>query len=289
MATHSKCLICNSSSLSGVGNYLKGRLVKCNDCNFHFAVDIPTTEELIAHYNKYERNDYLSPITIKRYHEILDSFEPYRKTNRLIDVGCGIGYFLTEAQKRGWEVYGTEFTDEAIAICKNKGFNMQQGVLNTADYEAGSFDIVTSFEVLEHINNPIEEIQKFNNLLRKGGLLYFTTPNFNALERYYLKENYNVVSYPEHLSYYTKTTMNGFLTKHGFDKVKITTTGISLTRIETSKEKAGEKYVEENNTDDRIRNLTEEKGWAQLAKKTINAGLDLLGVGNSLKGYYIKR
>ena len=81
---HQECLICGSKKLKQKPAYLDGDMVACGSCGFVFAQSIPTVEELVKHYEGYERNDYLSPITIKRYHEILDSFEPYRKTNNLI-------------------------------------------------------------------------------------------------------------------------------------------------------------------------------------------------------------
>lgn len=286
---HQNCLICQSTNVVLYGKYLHNGLLKCNDCGFLFAQKIPTIEELIAHYDGYGRNDYLSPITITRYNEILDSFEPYRKTNKLLDVGCGIGFFLEVAKQRGWDVYGTEYTDEAIKICNQKGFTMHQGALNTDNYLLESFDVITSFEVMEHINNPIEEVTKFNQLLRKDGLFYFTTPNFNAIERMYLKEHYSVVSYPEHLSYYTKKTARRLLENNGFRELKMTTTGFSISLLNARKENETVQYVAENNTDDKIRNLTESNPLANLGKGIVNGCLDILGVGNSLKGYFIKK
>jgi 2-polyprenyl-3-methyl-5-hydroxy-6-metoxy-1,4-benzoquinol methylase len=289
MIHHKECLVCHSKDIALTGKYLTGTLLKCNNCGFHFAQKIPTIAELIAHYNQYGRNDYLSPVTIKRYHEILDQFEPYRKTNKLIDVGCGIGYFLEEAKKRGWEVYGTEYTDEAISICRSKGITMHQGALNPTNYANGEFDVVTSFEVIEHINNPVEEMQYFNRLLRQGGAAYITTPNFDALERYVLREKYNVISYPEHLSYYTKNTLNRLMYSQGFLPMEVKTTGISFSRLKSTLLNKKEGQIEENNTDDKIRNLTEEKGWAIFAKHTINSLLDFTATGNALKALYFKK
>ena len=80
-------------------------LTRCSDCGFVFSSRIPSTQELISYYEGYGRNDYLSPITIKRYHEILDQFESSRKTNKLLDLGCGIGYFLEVAKQRGWDCF----------------------------------------------------------------------------------------------------------------------------------------------------------------------------------------
>lgn len=289
MNQHSSCLICNSTALKPLKDYQSTHLCKCKSCGFVFAQAIPTMEELEKHYEGYSRNDYLSPVTIKRYNELLDYFEQFRKTGKLIDVGCGIGYFLEEAKKRGWEVYGTEYTDEAIQICEGKGITMKKGKLNPADFEPESFDVITNFEVIEHINNPQEEIQNFNQILRKGGLVYITTPNWNALLRYRLKAAYNVIVYPEHLSYYTPRTIKKLFKSKGFKSLKVMTTGISITRLKTSKGSSDQAYISETSDDEKLRNKIEGNKLLQFAKSTVNKSLTLLGVGGSLKGYFIKK
>lgn len=295
MSYHDKCLVCNATRLKPLKQFSANYLYKCNSCGFVFARRIPTEDELIKHYEGYGRNDYLSPITIKRYNELLDELEKYRKTNRILDVGCGIGYFLEEAKKRGWDVYGTEFTDQAISICETKGISMKQGVLDTNNYEPDFFDIITSFEVLEHINNPQDELNNFHHILRKGGLVYFTTPNFNSLLRYRIKEHYDIICYPEHLSYYTPNTVKRLFKKHGFKPLKVQTTGISLTRLRRGNlRKVGgnvntEKIISSTSRDEMLRNNIENKKYLQLAKVLTNNILTLLGVGDSLKGYFIKK
>jgi len=289
MSLHSHCLVCNSSNLKPLSAYQKAHLCKCGSCGFVFAQKIPTEQELIEYYDGYGRNDYLSPVTIKRYNELLDAMEPFRKSNKLLDVGCGIGYFLEVAKERGWEVHGTEYTDRAMEICTAKGIQMKQGKLDPANYEPGSFDVITSFEVLEHINNPLEETNNFNQLLRKGGLVYLTTPNFNSLLRHRLKERYNVITYPEHLSYYTPSTLKKIFTQCGFRKLKIQTTGISLTRLKTSQGQTSQAFISETSDDEQLRNKIEEKKYLQLAKNMVNGTLTLCGVGDSLKGWFVKK
>jgi len=289
MNHHSSCLICNSKNLKSLPGYEAMHLCKCGACGFVFAQAIPSMEELEKHYEGYSRNDYLSPITIKRYNELLDYFEQFRKTGKLIDVGCGIGYFLEEAKKRGWEVYGTEYTDEAIKICEAKGIIMKKGVLNPADFEASSFDVITSFEVLEHINNPQQEIENFNTILRSGGLVYLTTPNWNSLLRYRLKAAYNVITYPEHLSYYTKKTIAKLFQSKGFKRHKIQTTGVSLTRLKTSSGKSDQAFISETSDDEMLRNKIEGNKVLQFAKSTLNGTLSVFGVGDTVKGYFVKK
>ncbi len=286
---HQNCLICNSKRIKVLNGYEKDSLVRCQDCNFVFSQKIPKHEELVKYYeDTYTRDDYLSPITIKRYNEVLDQFEKYKKTNKLLDLGSGVGYFLEAAKQRGWEVYGTEFTDDAMTICKNKGAIMHQGPLDRTNYKKEMFDIITSFEVIEHINNPKEELPIYKEILRKGGVLYFTTPNFNSLERYILKGNYSAIKYPEHLSYYTKKTINILFRNNGFKKIKLEAIGFSLSRIRHSLKHQGNFKITESYDDEKIRRRFETNKLLRFSKKFINATLNLFSIGNSLKGLYVK-
>ena len=237
MKKHSNCLICYSTDIKPLKSYYnKHGLVKCKNCGFVFIDKVPTEEELNAHYSVYSygREDHLSPITVISYSKLLNEFEKYRKTNKILDVGCGRGWFLNEARKKGWNVYGTEYSDTAVKLCEDMGIEMRKGKLTPEQFPFSDFDIITSFEVLEHINNPNEEIKNIYKLLRVGGLFYCTTPNFNSILRYYKKENYRIISYPGHLSYYTKTTLTCLLKKNNFNLKKFLSTGISIGQINTS-------------------------------------------------------
>ncbi len=290
------CIVCNSDQLKPIAGYEKAWLARCSNCGMVFSTNNPSQTQLEEYYKGYGRNDYLSPITIKRYHEILDRFEGARKTNKLLDVGCGIGYFLEVAKSRGWDVYGTEFTDAAIQICEAKGIKMKKGVLDPSSFEPESFDVITSFEVIEHINTPRTEISNFSKLLRKGGLLYITTPNFNSLLRYNLKSSYNVISWPEHLSYYTPSSLNKLMRDHHLRKVFIQATGISITRFITSQNPAppqastteGTEFVSANTQDEVLRNRFEKNLLLGFSKSLINRILTLTGKGDALKGLFQK-
>ena len=285
---HENCLICESTKLHPLQEYKKSHLYKCKNCGFIFAKKIPSVTELEEHYKSYGRNDYLSPITINRYNELLDTFEKFRKTNKILDVGCGIGYFLEVAKKRGWDVYGTEFTNIAVYKCSEKGIKMKKGILDPENYLPEEFDIITSFEVIEHINNPIHELNNFHKLLRKGGLVYVTTPNFNSLLRYRLKSDYNIICFPEHLSYYTPNTLKKVFTRVGFKTKKIQSTGISLTRIKTSKGVSKQSFISKESDDEKIRAQIENKKHLQFLKYLVNSLLTIIGKGDSLKGWFIK-
>jgi 2-polyprenyl-3-methyl-5-hydroxy-6-metoxy-1,4-benzoquinol methylase len=283
------CLICNSKMIRPLIGYENHDLVICNNCSFVFMIDIPTEEELQKHYTTYSYGEqqYLSPLTIQSFNDLLDRFEKNRKTNKILDVGCGQGWFLGAAKKRGWEVYGTEYSDTAVELCTQKGIIMKKGYLNPQEFIGIEFDIIFSSEVLEHINDPIPELSHMYQLLRKGGLLYLTTPNFNAYLRFVLKDKYNVIGYPEHLSYYTAKTLHKVLTTVGFKKKRLLTTGVSFTRFETSKGATSE-LIGADTKDEKLRKLLSSNVVMQQLKKAVNTALTISRLGITLKAYYEK-
>lgn len=287
-STHEHCLLCNHSDLRTMKRYAAHHLVQCGNCGFVFAGSIPGTDTLLRHYEGYGRKNYLSPITVKRYEELLTIFERFRKNNRLLDVGCGIGYFLVVAKAKNWEVHGTEFTDDAIRICREKGLTVQQGMLQTGNYEPSSFDVITTFEVIEHINNPKEEVRKFHSLLRKGGIVYVTTPNFQSLSRLLLREKWNVIAYPEHLSYYTQATLTRLFTEAGFSLLNLRTTGMSITRLKTSLRLSGQSFIAATSDDERLRGTLESNRLLKMFKSMTNQLLSGFRIGDSIKATFIK-
>ena len=281
------CISCKSKDLVELPNYKHAFLVKCKSCGFVFSKKEATANELMAHYHNYPRYTTLSPITEKRYNELLETLEPFRKTNNLIDLGCSNGLFLECAKKKGWNVYGTEYAEECIKYCAEKNIKLFKSDKLPDELFNLKFDVVTSFEVIEHINTPNEELDFVKKILRKNGAFYFTTPNFNSISRFLLKEKWNIVEYPEHLSYFTSNTMHRLLLKHGFKKQFLTTTGISLSRFKQSIGKDDVNRTTNQNTDENLRGNIEKKFVLRWAKNTLNFVLNTFKIGDAMKGLYI--
>jgi SAM-dependent methyltransferase len=285
-APQPSCCLCGNSSLIAMPTFQHVHLVCCSNCNFHFSARPPTTEELTALYALYQRHDGISPITIKRYNEILDALEPFRKTNNIIDVGCGNGHFLQTAAKRGWIPYGIEATKEAVAMCEQKGIAMKLGALSTDSFPGVSFDVVTSFEVLEHLWNPREEVEKFKSILRTGGAVYATTPNFNSLSRHLLKDRWNVITYPEHLCYFSRRSIKKLFSAEFFSLSDCQTTGISITRFRSAQ--SGSPQGDHQNWDEKVREQSESRPLLKLAKMFANFLLNVTSKGDALKATFVK-
>ena len=288
---HSSCLICDTNNLIKLKSYSNNFLVKCKNCGLVFCEPIPTIDELNKYYKIYAyENNFYSPITKQRYIELLKTFEPYRKNNKILDVGCGNGFFLETAKEEGWEVYGTEFSEKAIEVLKEKAIKSFKGELKQENFKVQMFDVITSFEVIEHINNPKEEIPKFYNLLRTGGLLYITTPNFNSISRNLLKEKWNIIGYPEHLTYYTPKTLKRLLVKNNFKKIKIKTSGFSISRFKQSKNNNISKTNKSVITsDEKLREKLTKKGFMFYFVNIINYFLNLFKKGDTIKALFIKK
>lgn len=287
--THSQCPLCGSKKIEILPKFNGAKLASCNECSFVFSERIPTGSELDQFYCKdYEVTSFLSKITIARYNELLDQFEKYRKTGRILDVGSGHGFFLETAKKRGWEVYGSDYAPGCVKLCETKGIKMHSGTMTKNAYGSEMFDVITSFEVLEHVYSPNEELGYLNAFLRKGGIMYVTTPNFNSVLRYRLGEQYDVINYPEHLTYFTNKTLVKAFENNGFEKLNVRTTGLSITRYRTSKGKSNQEYVSETSDDEILRHKIEKRWHLRALKSTTNWGLNLFKIGDSLKGTFIK-
>jgi 2-polyprenyl-3-methyl-5-hydroxy-6-metoxy-1,4-benzoquinol methylase len=282
-----KCILCNSADLKILPSYSRAFLVKCRNCSLVFCKKDPSPQELTAHYTNYPRYHTLSAITEKRYNELLDKFEPFRKNNNLIDLGCSNGLFLECAKKRGWNVYGTEYAQESIDHCAQNNITVFKSDKLPAEFFEMKFDVVTSFEVIEHINTPIAEMDLVKKILRKGGAFYVTTPNFNAISRLLLKEKWNVIEYPEHLTYYTSKTLNRLLKEHGFKKQYLVTTGISLSRFNQSRGVEDVNRTLNDNADENLRKNIEKNLFLLWAKNLTNFFLNGFKIGDAMKALYI--
>lgn len=248
----------------------------------------PTDLELTSYYSGYPAVTKVSDVTITRYNELLDRLEPYRKTGNLIDVGCGAGLFLQQADLRGWNIHGTEFGQRCVEECRKRNVPIIEGPMDPNNYQAGSFDVVCSFEVIEHLTEPRAEIQRFRQLLRPGGLLYVTTPNFDCLARRLAPADWNVANYPEHLMYFTAASMDRMLRAEGFQKRWTSTTGFSIYRWKIRKQTGTEGRAEAMAAQEQMRTAMETRPLWRMAKSTINATLNGLRLGDSLKAAYVK-
>ena len=143
---------------------------------------------------------------------------------RLLDIGCATGEFLTLAREAGWAVSGLETAPEAAAAARAGGLPVHTGPLAAAPWEPGSFDAVTLWDVIEHLQDPRAALTQVARLLRPGGILLLTTPNIRSLSYAALGYHWNVVGPNDHLYYFAPRTLARLLHETGFAIHRMETT-----------------------------------------------------------------
>lgn len=291
------CTVCNSHDIAYLQNFKTLHLMKCKKCCFVFDERIPSELELNEHYKVYAYSGLkaISNETIRSYNRLLDTFESYKGSGNILDIGCGQGDFLTVARERGWNVYGIEYSQAAVVLCRERGIVMHQGSLSHDIFDELTFDVITSFEVIEHINNPNTFMSVVKHKLKEEGLFYATTPNFNALLRFFEKDKFKMVCYPEHISFYTKKSIQYLGEIHNFKSIKIETTGLDIGRLlNVIKSKKHQSNLSDTSADAKIvnenmRQLAGSNFFMGYVKKIINGLLRFTGSGDTLKVFWTNK
>jgi 2-polyprenyl-3-methyl-5-hydroxy-6-metoxy-1,4-benzoquinol methylase len=140
---------------------------------------------------------------------------------RLLDHGCGTGVFLEIARRRGYEVFGIDVSAWAIeTLRRERGLPAAQATLEAGWGEDGSFDVVTSWDVLEHSPDPARTLVHIRRLLRPAGVLVLTTPDLEGVDARLLGRLwYGYTKIPEHYYFYSRRTLASLVRKAGLEPV----------------------------------------------------------------------
>ncbi|MDD2892294.1 MAG: class I SAM-dependent methyltransferase [Halothiobacillaceae bacterium] len=139
---------------------------------------------------------------------------------RLLDVGCGGGRFLRRMQKRGWQVAGTDFDEQATRrVSERYGIETHVGDLPQCALPAASFDAITLSQSIEHLYDPGATLRECLRLLRPGGLLVMTTPNAASIGAAEFGPSWRGWEAPRHLQLFTVDALASLTRTAGFEIV----------------------------------------------------------------------
>ena len=218
-------------------------LMRCENCGLLFVDPQPSWEELSAHYPK-EYHAYLrkeSKMTAflrgfglrNRVISILKRTTAQK--GRILDVGCATGDFLHTFKKMtDWNVEGLEIVPEAAAAARAKGLNIIEAELETAALETDNYDVITLWDVLEHVQDPAMVLQICNDLLKPEGILVLKCPDPAGKEALLFKENWIGYEAPQHLFGFPRAVLKNKLEEVGFSKVNTTQTGSDYSSFSVS-------------------------------------------------------
>lgn len=139
--------------------------------------------------------------------------------NKLLDVGCGNGEFLTLARLAGWDVVGVDFDPSAVKVARSRGIDVRQGSVGVIDPAKESFDGVTLSHVIEHVHDPLAVLRQCHALLKPGGWIWIETPNIDAQGHARYGANWRGLEPPRHLVLFSRDSLFRTLVQAGFNSI----------------------------------------------------------------------
>lgn len=236
MVSHKLCPLCSNSKIS---LYLKCtdhllskeefELFRCSQCGFVFTREYPDAHDIGKYY---ETEDYIShddraegvlnkiyrsarKVMLHRKKRSVENATGY-KNGRILDIGCGTGYFAGTMKKGGWDVTGIEPNKKA------RDFGSRLFAIDVlspdeiSDLPDGSFDAVTMWHVLEHLNDPFKYAAEILRLLKPDGLFLAAVPNCSSYDAEYYGKFWAAYDVPRHIWHFTTDTFRIFAEKTGF-------------------------------------------------------------------------
>jgi len=201
------------------------QIVQCRRCGLTYVNPRSVAEEVGDYFrgpylSTIEEHGILNPGIQGIYAEILDRLHTLLVPGRLLDVGCAMGHFMVRAREHGWAVHGVESSRYAADYGRKRWDLRIQALSNLGDAHLpdNHFDACVLIEVAEHLGSPRATFEQVFQVLKPGGVLYLTTPNFGSYAALFGREEWMAIIPTGHLYYFTFATISRMLTSVGFEE-----------------------------------------------------------------------
>ena len=232
------CRICESRAVSlfcvkGPASYYL-----CRGCDTVFQYPLPTPEEMVNYAdNQYREGvyrDYVAARDLKHEHfrhRLLEFGGRFPPPGRLLDLGCSCGYFLDVALEGGYDAYGVEFSEEAIAAAQPATRQrIRRANVNDADgHHPREYDVVTAFDIIEHVEDPVTFLGEIEGMLAPGGGVAVSTPDTGHILRYLMGARWPMLQPMQHTTLMSRLGLRIAAERAGFQEVVVTTARKTLT------------------------------------------------------------
>ena len=241
-----KCPVCKSIKNKKYLVKYNIPIVTCQKCDLTYATKHPRNFDDVYSQNDYLKKSILSydknrKYRIKRFGlERIKILKKYKKKGKLLDFGCGTGWFL-EGAKDYFESYGVEYSDTIREWLLDKFDIKAYKTLENIKYE--KFDIITAFDVIEHVPDPLDLLNNLKKKLKKDGIILIYTPNFNSLGFNYLGINNNLLCPPNHLFYFNKKSFDHMCKKANLKILETQYRGLDVGDIYAKINQKGSKEI----------------------------------------------
>jgi 2-polyprenyl-3-methyl-5-hydroxy-6-metoxy-1,4-benzoquinol methylase len=216
-------------------------IVQCKACGLKFTNADPSHTHLKEFYGeKYfhsegmgtSYSDYLfeekaMSLNAEKRLQKIEKIMPAR--GKILDLGCAAGFFLNVAN-REWEVAGVELSEYASSYAMDRfGLPVRNGTLKDAAFPDKGFDVVTMWDVVEHLTDPLEDLKEARRVMKDDGLLVMTTGDVESFFAKACGKHWHLYNPTQHLSFFSRKTITGLLEKAGFKVLKIEKDGNHFT------------------------------------------------------------
>jgi SAM-dependent methyltransferase len=134
----------------------------------------------------------------------------------LLDFGCGWGNYLAAARAVGFDAVGIEVDQAKVDFALKYGLNAVQGDLLDRTFADNSFDAAVAQQVFEHLYDPVPHLEELRRILKPGGVLFLSVPNYGGLTAKLKGADWDMMSPVGHVRYFNRRGLAKFLTDHGF-------------------------------------------------------------------------
>jgi len=221
-----KCINCDSKKCKDVYTKLPDRFlgkegvfdyVRCSRCGLFQLKHIP--DNMSYYYEDYDVHQDKSFIYKLFFELLMSGCYPLsiNGSGKLLDIGCGNGWYMQKMQKKGWETYGLEHDEKySNEISEKIGCPVYKDMESFNKYES-FFDVITFNYSFEHLIDPVKTLKTVNILLKKGGVLHISVPNIDCIEAKIFAKNWFALDAPRHTVLYTKKQLSDLLIRTGFE------------------------------------------------------------------------
>lgn len=228
------CAVCGSRSAEDFLRAGRYTIYRCRDCGLGYLWpqgDAAALQEL------YSEEYFRSQDSIGQgYANYASEADNHRRTFRdrlrligdpgsrrkLLDVGAATGFFVEQAITSGWDAEGIELSHWATTYARDVlGVPVREGTLLEAGFGAAAFDVVTMWEVIEHLPDPRSVLNEVRRVLAPGGIVHLSTPDAgSAVARGLGKRWLGWRKIPEHLFYFDRPSLVRLLESCGFEVLR---------------------------------------------------------------------
>jgi 2-polyprenyl-3-methyl-5-hydroxy-6-metoxy-1,4-benzoquinol methylase len=201
-------------------------IMRCNNCGVGWTIPKHSRTELSRYYTQeyysLDTNVKLEEATRPHNQTRIERIRRLVGSGKLIDIGAGTGMFLKAAKENGFDAYGLEISEEAVAFGRRTwGLNIRQGNLLETPLPSNTYDVATLGHVYEHLHEPHQTANMLHSILKQGGLLVVAVPNFESLQAKLFRAKWFHLDVPRHLFHYTPSGMRRIIEEAGFEVVAV--------------------------------------------------------------------